>query len=246
MKTYSFLIKTISYFVPYRIEQRNGKITRYLEVVLDNGKLVLNTSDVNYSYGSLHDLFFLTFKKINLQDRKIKNALILGFGAGSVATLLRDTFDKDCKITGVEADEVMIELAKKHFNIDRFNNLTLHIMDAYNYVLKCTEQFDLIILDLFIDDRTPALFSDERFISALGKLLSHSGIICYNRMVTDEKPRNQAEELMKSMELNIGPCFYFQYRSGNSVNWMIIHDKASSEIRHSFEGFTQGSKLQLN
>jgi len=225
-QNYSLLTTLSSYLFPFPIEQRKGRITPFLEVVLENGKLVLNTAHVNYSYGSLHNIFYKTFKKINIQEREIKNVLILGFGAGSIASLLEDTFHKNCTITGIEIDEVVIELAKKHFNIGRLKKLTIHDTDAYNFVLNCIETFDLIAIDIFIDDKTPKKFSDDKFLSALSGLLKPSGVICYNRMLPVSKSEINEEELITSFNQLIGPNSIFKYSTGGRTNNMIVHDRA--------------------
>ncbi len=214
-----------SYIFPWRIEQRKGRLTPYLEVVLENGKLVLNTKHVNYSYGALHDIFYKTFKKINIQERDINNVLILGFGGGSIASMLTDTFNKNCSITGIEADEVVIELAKKHFHIDRLKKLTIYITDAYDFVSKCTETFDLITVDLFVEDETPEKFSDSKFLSAISRLLTPSGIVCYNRMLPALKSENKEDELINSFNQFIGPNSILKYYTGGRTNDMIVHDR---------------------
>jgi spermidine synthase len=223
----SVFTNLLSYLTPYCIEQREGKITSRLEVVLNNGKLLLNTNKVNYSYGSLHDIFLQTFKKINVRERTIKRTLILGFGAGSVAVLLRETFHKSCQIVGIEADEIVIELARKHFAIGRFEDLCIQHLDAYNYVMNCTDSFDMIIVDLFIHNHTPERFSDRNFLMALGRMLGPAGVICYNRMVDEKKSRCEAESLIGLVEQNIGPCFLIQYNRNQVMNWMIVHDRNS-------------------
>lgn len=234
-RNYSLLTTLTSYIAPCPIEQRKGKITPYLEVVLENGKLVLNTAHVNYSYGSLHEIFYETFKKINIQDKEIKNVLILGFGGGSIASMLTDTFHKNCSITGIEADEVVIELAKKYFNIDRLKKLTIHDTDAYNFVLNCTEKFDLIAIDIFIDDETPQKFSDTIFLSALSQLLRPSGIICYNRMLPTSKSEIKEDELIKSFDQLIGPNSVFKYSRGGRTNHVIVHDRALLTISYGYK-----------
>lgn len=239
-KKHSFLTTLSSYISPCLIEQRKGQITPYLEVVLDSGKLLLNTSHVNYSYGSLHNIFHKTFKKLNVRERKIENVLILGFGAGSIASLLTDTLHKSCSITGVEADKVVIELAKKYFNISRVKKLTIHETDAYNFVLNCTEKYDLIAVDIFIDDQTPQKFSDDQFLSAISNLLTPSGIICYNRMIAASKSEKQEDELIKSFNQLIGPNSIMKYYNGGRTNWMIVHDRALLTIRYGYK--TNNSK----
>ncbi len=224
-KKYSLLTTLTSYIFPYTIEKKQGRLTPSLEVVLENGKLVLNTALVNYSYGSLHDIFYKTFQKINIQDRTIKKVLILGFGGGSVASILKDNFQKECAITGIEADEIVIELAKKHFSIERFKNLTMLNTDAYNFVLKCTETFDLIAVDIFVDDETPEKFSDNLFLSALSNLLCPSGVICYNRMLPDSQSEEQGTKLINAFNQLIGANSILKYYTGGRTNWMIVHDR---------------------
>ncbi len=231
-KKYSLITRLASYVFPFPIEQKKGKITPCLEVVLENGKLVLNTAHVNYSFGSLHDIFYKTFKKINISDREIKNVLILGFGGGSIASLLTETFSKDCTITGIEADEVVIELAKKYFNIDKFKKLTIHNTDAYDFVLKCTGMFDLITVDIFIDDETPQKFSDKQFLFAISSLLSSSGIICYNRMVPFSKSEILEDRLINSFEEIIGPNLIYKYVTGGRTNNMIVYDRSLLTISY--------------
>lgn len=236
--TFSLLTSLTSYIFPYPVEQRKGSLTSYLEVVLDNGKLVLNTANVNYSYGSLHDIFYKTFQKLNIRDREIKNVLILGFGGGSIASLLIDTFHKNCTITGVEADEVVIELAKKHFNIERFKNLTIDKTDAYNFVSGCTQKFDLIAVDIFVEDETPEKFSDNQFLLAVSNLLTPCGIICYNRMLPSTKGGIQEVELTKSIDQLIGPNRILKYYTGGRTNWMFVHDRALVAPIYSYKSNT--------
>lgn len=231
--TFSLLTSLTSYVFPYPVEQRKGRLTSFLEVVLDNGKLVLNTANVNYSYGSLHDIFYKTFQKLNVREREIKNVLILGFGGGSIASLLIDTFQKNCIITGVEADEVVIELAEKHFNIERFKNLDIYKTDAYTFVSGCTQKFDLIAVDIFVEDETPEKFSDNQFLLSISNLLTPTGIICYNRMLPVENGEIQAVELTKSIDQLIGPNMILKYYMGGRTNWMIVHDRALLAINYS-------------
>ena len=86
-------IKTIlSYMYPTIIETREGSVTPYLEITKSNGKYVLNSHNANYSFGGLHILFDAFFKQINIKQYQIQSVLLLGMGAGSVVTLLKEKF----------------------------------------------------------------------------------------------------------------------------------------------------------
>ena len=171
-----------SYLLPVVIRRRKGEITLYLEVLLVNGKYVLDTSSVNYSYGGLHKVFQKTFIYFNLKKLEFENVLILGFGAGSVASILTEEYGMKCKIIGIEKDSVVIDLAKKYFNIDRFKNLELVHESAYTYVQHIDRKFDLIIMDVFVDETVPKMFHEENFLQHLNRILSNNGVLFYNFM----------------------------------------------------------------
>jgi hypothetical protein len=49
----------------------------YLEVALDNGRLVLNSQGANYSYGGLQRAFSDCFAEIGLGSRPVRQAALL-------------------------------------------------------------------------------------------------------------------------------------------------------------------------
>lgn len=117
--------KLLSWVFPYRIKRLEGKLTKVLEVTFENGKKVLNAGEVNYSYGALHAIFRIALNKANIITNSPSNVLILGFGAGSIASILVDEFGQDPILIGVEADPVVLQLARQEFNIERFLKLEL-------------------------------------------------------------------------------------------------------------------------
>src|SRR5262245_54275891 len=84
-----------SFLIPGKIEERKSAVSGRLEVHHVNGKYLLDTASVNYSFGGLHEVFQSAFAQFNIGRRKANNALILGFGAGSVASILQNEYGKD-------------------------------------------------------------------------------------------------------------------------------------------------------
>lgn len=151
----------------------NGK----LELWLIDGKKVLNSKHANQSYDSLHRVFQKIFTKVELKKSAPKKVLLLGLGGGSVPTILFDELQLDCQVTAVEHDPIMIAIARKEFGLNRFKHLDIIESDAYKFVLHSHLTFDLIIVDLFIDNRVPEQFCEEEFNTALINLLDHGKII---------------------------------------------------------------------
>ncbi len=162
----------------------------HLEVIRQGDKLLLNASHANYSFGSLHEVFRDAFQQLNPDYEQLNNVLILGFGAGSVAWILQKENRCPCHITGVEIDEKVIALANKYFQLSNLENLNIHISDASDFLSEKTRQYDLIVVDLFLDHRTPERFLTAGFLKDLHVHLQPQGIILFNYLQYDFKAQN--------------------------------------------------------
>jgi spermidine synthase len=179
--------KFISSFIyPVTVERTSSALNPLLEVRIENGKYVLNSEHANYSFGSLHRIFKRAFKMTRIGDKDIKNVLLLGLGAGSVPALLVDNFKINCPITAVEIDGKVLTLARKYFNIHRFDTLHLICADAFQFVQSCNSTFDLIVVDIFIDDKVPVQFETPEFLLALKKLMRNNGFLFFNKILNAE------------------------------------------------------------
>lgn len=215
-----------SYLLPVTVERRNGTVTPYLEVLLVDGKYVLDTSSVNYSYGGLHKVVQRAFTYFNIKKLEFENVLVLGFGAGSVASILTEEYGMRCKITGIEKDEVVIDLAKRYFNIDRFKNLELIHESAYTYVQRTDNKFDLIIMDVFVDETVPKMFHEETFLKHLDRLLSNNGVLFYNFMTSHGNKKSEFEKLSSRFETIFGNFFHYKVKTaGWTENTLLVYDR---------------------
>jgi spermidine synthase len=177
-----------------RLATYQSKVSGKLEVWMVNGDLSLNSEHANQSFDSLHKVFSGVFEAINLQHQPVRNALLLGLGAGNIPAIIEEELVMHCKITAIEKDPLMIELGNKYFDLQRFKHLHIVLDDAYHYVQNCTQQFELIIIDLFVDNHVPEPFTSSNFLSELGELLTPEGFILFNMLV--QTPQ-QLEQLKK-------------------------------------------------
>lgn len=188
------LKKLLSYFVPVTVYKRNSSLSKTLEVNWNNGQLVLDSKNTNYSYGSLQRILrkglkYIGFERIN----NFESILILGVAGGSVIKTLIDEIKFKGKITGVEIDENIIEIANNYFNLHTYENVDIVIADAFEFVLKTKEKYDLIIIDIFQDTAMPNFLFEDFFIDRINYLLNSSGFILFNTMVISQSDilRNQ-------------------------------------------------------
>ncbi|HTF04319.1 MAG TPA: fused MFS/spermidine synthase [Bacteroidia bacterium] len=192
-----------SWFYPVRIDKVRGELGHSLEVNLYQGKLVLDTENVNYSYGSLQDVFDHAFTRTGLYDTHMTNALILGFGSGSVAGLLLEKCDPEIIITGVEADTEVIRLAMQYFPVARKSNVTIIHDDVTLFVRTHKNTYDLIVVDVFVEDRVPENCQERDFLQRVKKLLNANGKVYFNKMVETSR-RNSPDPLEKQLRSVFG------------------------------------------
>lgn len=189
----------ISFVYPLTIETRSGSITSYLEVIKSGGKYVLNSQNANYSFGGIHLIFDELFHYIKIGKYNIKNVLLLGMGAGNAIFLLRQHGVK-CAVTAIEKDEVVIELAKKYFNIETYSSLKVINNDAFAYAAQTTEKYDLIISDLFIDGDVPEIFASIEYLQNLKRISNEQSCVIYNKMTELPVHKRELVDLSEDFE----------------------------------------------
>lgn len=184
--------KILSYFIPVNLLRKDSEVSQRLEVTLNYGKLVLDSKNTNYSYGSLQrilrkGLHYIGFERI----RGFSNVLVLGVAGGSVIKTLSEDIGYKGKITGVEIDPKVIELANTYFGLADVPNCTIVIDDAFEFVLKTKDRYDLIIIDIFKDTVMPNFLFEEFFINRINFLLKVNGFILFNTMTLTQKDKDR-------------------------------------------------------
>jgi spermidine synthase len=221
----------VSFLYPLMIEARNGKVTPYLEVMQSKGKYVLNSENANYSFDGLHLIFDKLFQKIDINKFEFKNVLILGMGAGSIISLLRNKYNINCPITAIEKDEVVIELAKKYFNIDKYESLTIKKTDAFDYVLTTDVKYDLIISDLFVDNDVPKIFASRAYLKNLKRISSECSCIMYNKMTESAIHKKELQETFKEFEYIFPGTVVHKFNVYNSENSVLYYNTLPISIK---------------
>jgi len=187
-KLISVFKKLFSYVVPINVHKQNSSISKNIEITWANGELVLDSKNTNYSYGSLQRILRIGLKNIGF-DRvlKMNHILVLGVAGGSVIKTLSEEIKFKGKITGVEIDSEIIKIANSYFHLDQIPNFEVVIDDAFEFVLKTKEKYDLIIIDIFQDTTMPNFLFEEFFQNRTCFLLKERGIILFNTMCLSEK-----------------------------------------------------------
>ena len=210
------------------IERSSSVLNPRLEVVRIGESLLLDSANSNYSFGGLHRVFRKAFKQVRMTERKPEKVLILGFGAGSVAAILREELGIDCRITAVEKDPEVIRLGRAHFDTARFGGLELICGDASAFVEEGNELFDLIVVDVYVDFEVPASCETEDFVKGLFRLLSPGGMVMFNKLVYNHRASEQADLLEKQFRALKGSTRILRIRE-NITNRIIVFERAAAQ-----------------
>ncbi|MEC4049085.1 fused MFS/spermidine synthase [Flavobacterium sp. SUN046] len=212
------LSKLFSYFLPVNIYKKTSTYSKTLEVTWNNGELVLDSKNTNYSYGSLQRILRKGLKYIGFERiRNFENILVLGVAGGSVIKTLVDEIKFKGQITGIEIDAAIIEIANDYFKLDQIPNLEIINDDAFEFVLKTKHQYDLIIIDIFQDTTMPNFLFEDFFINRLHSLLNVNGFILFNTMVIVEKDRLRNLDYRKKFSGNYSLRMYPKVEEHNEL-----------------------------
>ena len=204
----------LSYLVEQHLESVEGSLNPSLHVSLVNGRYQLSTDTAVYSFDDLYDNFTTAFEQTNFDDFKPKSALILGLGLGSIPYILETKYDLKPHYTAVELDEEVIYLAEKY----RLSTLSAPVQcfaaDAEIFVSICSDVFDLIVIDIFVDDKIPEPFLEAEFLTQIVRLLDKQGMLMFNHMAMTLEQKNRVDSYIDQVMRPIFPtCTYIATRN---------------------------------
>lgn len=201
--------RVLSFLLPIKIHQKKSVYSKNLEVTWNNGHLVLDSENTNYSFGSLQRVLKKGLKYIGYERiQNFQSILVLGVAGGSVIETLKKEVKFEGKITGVEIDADVIELATKYFGLGNYKNVSIINDDAFEFVLKTKEKYDLIIIDIFQDTTMPNFLFEDFFINRINFLLNVNGFILFNTMVLGYQDRRRNVDYKNKFDSNYSVRLY--------------------------------------
>jgi len=179
-----------------------SSINNQVQLIKVFGKPRINVAGMLQSGGIINHIWKQGIEKCLMINGQWSRALILGLGGGSLVTLINQSYS-GVKIVGVEIDPVMIDLGKKHFGLDKIENLEIVKGDAVEYVKKTqnsklkSKKFDVVFVDLYVGDKYPKKAEKDSFVSNLNKIASKKGIVVFNRLFYGKHKRGVGEFVKK-------------------------------------------------
>ncbi len=184
--------------LPRTVLETTSSISGSIKIVEHLGKNRLYVGKMLQSGGLLEGVWKKVLANI---ESPVSSILILGLGGGTVAKQMAVKWPGS-KIMGIEIDPVIVKLGKKYFGLSDIPGLGIVIEDAADWVKKAAKErvrFDLILVDLYLNDEIPERCRSEAFLNTVKKLLNKKGVAVFNQLRAKKKER-EIEERIKNLQ----------------------------------------------
>ena len=104
------------------------------------------------------------------------DVLVLGFGGGRTSNYLRHYFPAT-RITAVELDKAVVELAKTYFGVNESERFKIRVGDARVYLRRSSGTVDIVLIDVFLGGMIPFHLLTSEFYQLVAKRLKPAGCV---------------------------------------------------------------------
>lgn len=188
-------------------------------------KLYVNDTiqSVNATSPSAHSLVWGRLIDIlKEQTPELSSILVLGLGGGTSQHLIAANF-ANVHIVSVEIDPVMIEIAKRFFNVGDIPNHQIIEADACRVIIEpqkfnlTFDSFEAVYVDIFVGDVFPDLGESGNFLAHIKKMVAPTGLVVFNRHYRD-KHQEDVDNFADDVEVHF-----------SDVETIVVPGKTNSE-----------------
>jgi len=122
--------------------------------------------------------------------RDITRVLVIGLGGGTIVKRMWRDYPW-MRIDAVEIDPEIVEIAYELFALPRDERIRVFVGDGRDFLAESAEEYDLVIVDAFDDDRVPQRLLTEEFMRIAHDHLAADGVLAYNFIGALYGPRSK-------------------------------------------------------
>jgi predicted membrane-bound spermidine synthase len=194
-----------SYVKEVPLETIRRSETDALHVSLKQGRLMLSTDFTIYSWDDLYKNFLWGLGMIPFDRFECKRMLVLGLGLGAIPYMMEKVYRQKWEVHAVEIDPEVIRLARK-YNFPRIKcQPKVYCEDAFGYLLKNEEKYDVIIVDVCKEDSIPFQFESIPFLESIRSSMSEGGLVLFNRFYSTYKDQFKTDRFFQRQFKEVFP-----------------------------------------
>lgn len=151
---------------------KENKGYRWFEYGGESIQSIMDKSDIKNILSPISQslLLFLLF------ETKHHKVLNLGLGGASLERALVSI--PNLHLTSVESSQPIIDIAKQFFKLP--NKVEVVCQKAEQYVERSTKVFDVVLCDLFINDKSPNFLFTDKFYLQLKSITTSKAVVMIN------------------------------------------------------------------
>ncbi|VDM76258.1 unnamed protein product [Strongylus vulgaris] len=198
---YSF--STAALVVPSGILNKGNRNTSVWEI----DKHFLHSPYARVMVGFVFAMEGLKFNPTNKQD-----VLLLGLGGGVVANFLSSLKTAKLKMTSIELDPTVRDIAVKWFNLEENDMHKVITADGAQFVkdeAKKGRKYKAIFLDACYTTCPAKVFSNPDVVESIASLLDKDGVLAVNVLTAPFKNEEQVNKIMQLYKTQFTSCFTF-------------------------------------
>jgi spermidine synthase len=110
---------------------------------------------------------------------RVARVVEIGLGGGRIATYVHD-FIPDARVTCIELDPGVVELAQMYFDVRPGPRLEIVTGDGRVYMARSGESFDIVLVDAYQGTLVPFHLVTTEFYAILRERLAPGGVVAQN------------------------------------------------------------------
>lgn len=173
-----------------------------------------------------HHIYMSVGVSMIAKNADVENEIaIIGLGGGGLCTFLYRCLPQ-IKITAVEIDEVMLQVATDYFGLVQDSRLKIEITDGLKFIQDSADQakkFSAILFDVDSKDTAvgmscpPKQFMETTILKAVAKCIGDTGLFILNLVCRDQELRREAVGALKSNFKSV-----YSYNLQDDVNEVVF------------------------
>jgi len=126
-------------------------------------------------------------------------------GLCSIPVLLEKRHGKHLRYTAIEYDHAVIDLATRWVLPHLQSPIDIIHADAYHWIRAVDQRFELICMDIFVDDRIPEKFLRKEYLLHLRRMLKPHGLLIFNTLYRDDESKEQTRSFFTKIFKDVFP-----------------------------------------
>lgn len=158
-----------------------------------------------------HHLYMIISALVAFDNKKDPSMAILGVGGGGLCSFM-NKFKTKVKITGIEIDPDIIEIATKWFGLQKNETLEIRVQDGLQYLREIRNEgkhMDAVLFDVDNKDSSigmscpPKEFLEDEVLNDVKEIITEKGLFILNVVIRDDSLRLPLVDKLKGSFKNI-------------------------------------------